>query len=469
MESTISSSSNVSRLFLTKNRSSKWLDCYSFAAILDLIEGNYSRKHESSPVLPVDLIALTIPEYLKFDRSLPGMIYVFGGRCSKVLEPHHYLSTAEMYDHFRNEWIRLPDMKTRRVGAASVELNGKIYVIGGYCLHPDKPLGSCEVFDPEKGTWSQAAELVHPRFGHAVASFDNRYIFVVGGDSRRSLVSAVERYDLLHDKWEVVCHVTTPVAGGRMLERNAKLYLVGGDVGSQPLSFTDKIKVFDPPTLTWETLPCKLQTGRSACAVSWCQGASENLTLAVIGGYAANDDAFFELDTGESVDICSGNTRAIPSLSQPRAGCRAVQFDKFIYIVGGESPGPKDLTVAETETASSRQVLLSSLRGRLLNLAERLQRTINANSELERADPTDQSDDLIQAILAAASPIQSVSRVLHDTTLVFDTLNWCWSDVKIPAMMQPRTASAVCLGRGYPRYYSTSRYPALIHNSRSST
>ncbi len=45
-----------------------------------------------------------------------------------------FLKCCEMFDSFRNEWRRLPDLPEPRVGAAATCVNGRIYVAGGYSL-----------------------------------------------------------------------------------------------------------------------------------------------------------------------------------------------------------------------------------------------------------------------------------------------------------------------------------------------
>ena len=179
---------------------SRWVESQTCSSLLLLLKASASADNHNVVLLP-DIISHHLPRYLRFESLVPGMIFVCGGRCSKVLEPHHYLATAEMYDPFNNEWIQLPNMSTRRVGAASIELHGRVFVVGGYCLHPDKPLSSCEVFDPKTSCWSKVCDMRQARFGHAISAVGDRYLFVVGGDCKRSLVTSIERYDILSDIW----------------------------------------------------------------------------------------------------------------------------------------------------------------------------------------------------------------------------------------------------------------------------
>jgi hypothetical protein len=453
-------------LFKAHLKQSRWVDCGALESLSEVA----SASAKGIVALPLELVIGALPEFLRFEQPVPGMIYVFGGRCSKVLEPQHYLSSAEAYCPFRSEWYQLPSMSTRRVGAASIELHDRIYVIGGYSSHPDKPLGSCEMFNPHSGTWTSLASLNYPRFGHAVATLGGRYIYVLGGDCRRNLVSPIERYDTMTGKWEVVGQLPVPVAGGRMLERNGKFYLVGGDIGSQPLAFTEKVRMFDPVTNEWETLPVELGVGRSACGVCWAGDDSD--TIAVIGGYAAEDDAFFELSTAEAVKVASLERKSIPDLPEPRAGCRSIYFRDRIYIVGGESPGESregrrahmmEPTIARLLAAltangdrgRARQVIMQAMRQRL-GLGHAGEQNTN---ELGDGDVTMHGNDVeiedptaLFHMLLSSTPQGGAGRVLHSSTLVFNTKSWSW-EAPLPQMSQPRTAAAVCVGRGYPRSF----------------
>lgn len=429
---------------------SRWVDPGVGMSLLALLRDSISVPCDSDRiVLPVDIIAHYLPRYLRFEEQLPGMIYVFGGRCSKVLEPQHYLATAEVYDPFRNEWFALPSMATRRVGAASIELNGMVYVVGGYCLHPDKPLSSCEVFNPRTGCWSSTADMKQARFGHAIASVGNRYLFVVGGDCRRTLVTQIERYDSVSDIWEVVSQLPTPVAGGRMLEKGGNLFLVGGDIGSQPLAFTNIVRSFDPLTLQWKSMPFGLETGRSACAVCWFGEGSDS--LAVIGGYAAQDDTFHELKSGEIINPSTGERRELPPLPEARAGCRAVHVGKKIFVVGGESP-PPTTPATQPERRPPPEMTLDGMVSAIVSGAYGPQaRQALVTGVIDRVGGNQyDAGNMLNAYIAAAVPIRG--RLLHSSTLAFDTDKWEWV-ADMPAMAQPRTAAAVCSGSGFPRSF----------------
>jgi N-acetylneuraminic acid mutarotase len=476
----------------------RWIDASSARALVTLIlQNNLSDSHSYSlPThayestdgrihmrinnIPSEIFTQFIPRFLHFDMPVSGMIYIFGGRASKVLEPEHYLDTAECYDTFRNEWIQLPPMSTKRVGAASVAAsNGLIYILGGYSKHPDKPLATGECFNPRTGEWKSISPMARSRFGHTAQEF-GKYIYVVGGDSRRNLVTEIERYDTECDIWDTVSMLPRPVAGGRILARNGKLYLVGGDIGSQPLSFTDSIRVFDPLSNGWSVLEDKLEMGRSACAVAWCgEGSSE---IAVIGGYAAENDAFFELKTSEIIQTDtskSKSSRIIPPLSEARAGCRAVTIGNKIYVVGGESPESSQkgdqmmqdpdsfeqsivsgLFGGNVGTTSSQP--LQHVRDMLLHALQQRLANVSASASVQDGDFP------LRLPSARILPAPQTERRPHPTVAVFDTAKWEWLR-DTPIMTTARTAASVCVGPGYSRSYGWNTESRWKTESRDSS
>ena len=418
--------------------------------------------------IPDEILVNSIPRFLHFDQPTPGIIYVFGGRASKVLEPEHYLNTAECFDTFRNEWIQLPPMNSKRVGASSIVGNdGRVYIVGGYAKHPDKPLASGECFDPRIGEWRPIAEMSQGRFGHSIAAC-GKYLFVLGGDSRRNLVSGIERYDTEHDEWGNVGLLPRPVAGGRSLERNGLLYLIGGDIGSSPLSFTPTIRFYDPATNAWQVLDQSLSQGRSATACTWlCEGSSE---IAVIGGYAAENDSFFELKTSEIVqtdpmggtDVAKG--RVIPPLKESRAGARAVTIGARIYVVGGETPDfqqtPGMSTSMEVELSPTNGIFNLNNSRPLVNVREillqALQQRLTAAAQRGLTGTTGEDEDLTLRLPPPTRipvTVGPTERKAHPVVAVFNTDTWTWEE-SAPLMTTARTAASVCVGRGYPTSYS---------------
>ncbi|EER18712.1 hypothetical protein Pmar_PMAR018947 [Perkinsus marinus ATCC 50983] len=288
--------------------------------------------------------------------------------------------TVEVYDDYSKKWSRVPPMRSKRVGAAAMVVGDHLYVVGGYRVHPDQPLGCVEVYDPWLNRWKRLkSSMCIPRFGHSLALVDDRYLYAIGGDSQRQLVSEVEVFDTQIGRWlqqpELKICLPRPLAGGRVIEKDGLLYIVGGDVGSSPLQFSDLIYVLDT-TVTphvWSVLSTRLKVGRSACAVAWLDESKS--AIGVFGGYVVIDGDFKEVATSEVIPLegthvvplheapilgrvmpVDAHAKEIPEMPSTRAGCRAVTVGCRVILVGGENPIPAnaaEITDSGSDSVSS--------------------------------------------------------------------------------------------------------------------
>ena len=104
-------------------------------------------------------------------------IYTVGGRNSQ-----RCLATAERYILEDDRWEELPPMKQVRTAVAAGALDGKLYAVGGECETKLSHEGTLylttvEFYDPIHNTWSNTAEMKHPRSFTAVT--------VMGGEWRQ--------------------------------------------------------------------------------------------------------------------------------------------------------------------------------------------------------------------------------------------------------------------------------------------
>ena len=61
-------------------------------------------------------------------------------------------------NNFSYSWSSFKSMPTKRVFSVAVELDDKLYVVGG-CDQRGTPLDSFEVFNPSKKNWMQLAQM----------------------------------------------------------------------------------------------------------------------------------------------------------------------------------------------------------------------------------------------------------------------------------------------------------------------
>ncbi|XP_077975378.1 kelch-like protein 3 [Styela clava] len=119
-----------------------------------------------------------------------GFIYCIGGYGKK-------LSTAMKFNPSDSTWTTLPPMPSARYGAAAVELDKKIYVMGG-CNNGY--LNIVERFDTVAETWTTVARLNNSRTDLNACVVEGK-IFAVGGLNSKN---TIEEYDPAVNSWKVV-------------------------------------------------------------------------------------------------------------------------------------------------------------------------------------------------------------------------------------------------------------------------
>ncbi|PIO66296.1 kelch repeat protein [Teladorsagia circumcincta] len=70
---------------------------------------------------------MSVPRETLGAAALDGFVYAVGG-----YNGSECLDTVERYDPFRNEWIRVASLGTRRDDVSVSVLNGCLYAVGGW-------------------------------------------------------------------------------------------------------------------------------------------------------------------------------------------------------------------------------------------------------------------------------------------------------------------------------------------------
>ena len=176
-------------------------------------------------------------------------------------------------------WTKRANIPTARNSAASCELNGKIYVIGG---NQDlySSLNTMEVYDPVTDTWDTTkAPMPTPRTEMCVAAVNGK-IYAIGGAPYHygKPVGMVAEYDPLTDTWDTTkAAMPTPREVSSWGVFNNKIYIAGGN-STLTYTLSKKLEIYDPATDTWTT-GADMLAGRYAA-----KGTFLNDTLYVIGG-----------------------------------------------------------------------------------------------------------------------------------------------------------------------------------------
>ena len=220
-------------------------------------------------------------------------------------------------------------MPLPRTSHAIVELNTKIWVLGGY--PPGRlPSNVVQVYDPAMSRWSLGPTLPQPMH-HAVVGVVGGKLYMIGGeiDGAGSGKPAVFLADvLMHDPaiggW--VKRAPMPIArsSGGAAVVNGKIYVAGGmpPTGSA-------FQVYDPAKDTWEQLP-DLPTPRNHLAMGAIGGK-----IIVAGGRTAVN-AFSRVDAVDIYDPATRRWTKGAPLPAPRGGITGAVHAGCMFVFGGE-------------------------------------------------------------------------------------------------------------------------------------
>jgi len=193
--------------------------------------------------------------------------------------------------HKRKEprWISVNPLKAARFDHSATLLpNGKVFVAGGF--GDGMMLSSCELFDPETGTWTPTGKLNKARQRHTATLLKNGKVLVVGGapsDPRKYDASAE-----LYDPATGTCRLTGSLKVGRIhhtatLLADGRVLVAAGYDGQTPLSSAE---VYHPASETWRKAAGLKEDRMNAAATLLRDGK-----VLVTGGAGRNGTSSAEL------------------------------------------------------------------------------------------------------------------------------------------------------------------------------
>jgi uncharacterized repeat protein (TIGR01451 family) len=149
-----------------------------------------------------------------------GKLYVFGGNA----DGGAILDETRQYDPDTQLWSTRAAMPAGpRTYAAATELEGKIYVAGGW-----PSLKTFERYDPATDSWTSLAPLPSGRHSLGLVAADG-YIYAVGGADSWTGLNAVERYNPRANSWMPMSSMASPLRGGTAVVSLAgRIFALGG-------------------------------------------------------------------------------------------------------------------------------------------------------------------------------------------------------------------------------------------------
>ena len=252
--------------------------------------------------------------------ELNGKLYVFGGFGAGA-------NKNEEYDPDANSWRQRRPIPQGVDHATAVSLAGKIYLIGGFDGR-FRAVDTVWAYDPETDTWDQKADLPTPR-GALGAAVVKGKIYAIGGSGFRGDVGTSEEYDPSTDVWIARSPMPTPRDHIAIAVIEGKIYVSGGRLGSFARNRSEN-EEYDPKTDTWAK-KAPLPTARSGIAAAQSQGR-----FYVFGG----EETAGTFDTSERYNPENDSWEAMPPLPTARHGLGAVALGNRIFtLAGGPTPG----------------------------------------------------------------------------------------------------------------------------------
>lgn len=118
-----------------------------------------------------------------------------------------YFANGERFDTVEKKWEEIANMQVERGGACGVATRENIFVAGGICR--GKLLNTCEMYNVLTNEWQLFQCLNFGRYHGSMVQLNGK-LYVLGGirDYRQSELS-VEYFDTAEDKW--IQKTTIPV------------------------------------------------------------------------------------------------------------------------------------------------------------------------------------------------------------------------------------------------------------------
>jgi N-acetylneuraminic acid mutarotase len=276
-----------------------------------------------------------------------GKLYVFGGLAPGWTPK----GLVYEYDPAANTWTKKKNMPLLSHHLALAELNGKIYVMGGF-VKPEKgpsawqPIDNAWEYDPAADSWKALAPLPSKR-GSPVAAVVNGKIYVIGGASMHPgskevsihparphrAVSTNDVYDPATNSWESRSPMPTARNHAAVGAVNNKIYVIGGRVGNGFItraSNVDIVEVYDPVTDQWGPLLAAMPTPRSA--VAWGVHGGK---IYVVGGEVRNNVLSATYRAVEAYDPARNSWSTLPPMVFSRHGSASDFIGNRLHVVSG--------------------------------------------------------------------------------------------------------------------------------------
>src|SRR6266498_2286507 len=158
--------------------------------------------------------------------ELNGLIYVpggFGPMRGGLANGKGPVDTLDVYDPFANQWRTLAPMPDGRHHEMITAYKDKIYVFGGF-LDPWLTQSNAWVYDPKTNQWTVLKDMPAPRTAGAAVTLNDAIYLVGGTTSKAGAILSTWKYNPETDTWQEVAPLQEPREHNTAVVLNGKIY-----------------------------------------------------------------------------------------------------------------------------------------------------------------------------------------------------------------------------------------------------
>jgi hypothetical protein len=222
-----------------------------------------------------------------------GKIYVMGGNGSNQFH---------IYDVGTDAWTSGPALPRGVAGAAAAAWDGKVYLVGGDDdFAPSTGVSDrVDVYDIAASAWLGTATPLPVATTNAGFVQVGADLYLAGGWNELSPdanVSAVQRYNLVADAWELGPALGSPRADLALAATGQALYAIAGDQNGgwffEPTKLVERLDLGAWPAGAWADLDDPLPIQLTALSAGFCTRALLDSSVAEVWSVGGLDPFWF--------------------------------------------------------------------------------------------------------------------------------------------------------------------------------
>ncbi len=259
-------------------------------------------------------------------------IYLLGGRRVKPVEE---------YNTKTKSWTKKVVTPIEMHHFQSITYKNEIWVLGAFTgPYPhEKPIDQIWIYSPKKDEWRKGPDIPNDRLrGSAGAFVHNNKIYLICGIQDGHWDGHVAWFDVYDPKtnvWQQLPDAPRPRDHAQAVVIDNTLYLAGGRMSSGIIKkvfelTVNEVDMYDFKLNQWTTLPTHLNipTPRAGTAA-----VEYNKKLLIIGGESISQGTAH--NEVEALDVKKFSWQKMAPLNTGRHGTSAVKIKNKVYIIGG--------------------------------------------------------------------------------------------------------------------------------------